>query len=90
MKPPLSDAEYRTKMDTVNTPLTAEELLAESRKGKGKSSAPPPDAAKPVGGTQDVGGAEAAPVINFKHVMEKGRAEAASQGGYFAGYSFAG
>eukprot|EP00908_Phaeocystis_cordata_P006603 Transcript_17222.p1 GENE.Transcript_17222~~Transcript_17222.p1 ORF type:complete len:1277 (+),score=285.49 Transcript_17222:72-3833(+) len=84
----LSAGEVKLTMANVSTPLSAEELAAESRKLGGGQGAGPRAEPQLTSGHDE---AEPPPVMaELQHVCTKGRDDAASRGGYFAGYSFAG
>ena len=78
----LSAGEVKLTMANVSTPLSAEEIAAQSQ-GAGPRAEPQltsgHDEAEPP-----------AVMAKLEHVCTKGRDDAASRGGYFAGYSFAG
>ena len=78
----LSAGEVKLTMANVSTPLSAEEIAAQSQ-GAGPRAEP-----QLTSGHDE---AEPPPVMaELQHVCTKGRDDAASRGGYFAGYSFAG
>ena len=84
----LSAGEVKLTMANVSTPLSAEEIAAESRKLGGGQGAGPRAEPQLTSGHDE---AEPPPVMaKLEHVCTKGRDDAASRGGYFAGYSFAG
>ena len=89
LKKPMSGSRVLEVMATLSKPLTREELLEAARKSQGKSTAPQAEA-QPVSSLIAAASSSPPPPVVFTHVAEKGRADAASKGAYFAGYSFAG
>lgn len=73
-------------MAALSKPLSREELLAAS----GGAAAGKTEAAQPVSSHGAAPTGAPLPPFVCTHVSEKGRADAASKGAYFAGYSFAG